>query len=81
MQPEQVLFMAAELAWKEQNGQPLDEKEQAFVQNFFPEGLPPELAQFSPQAKQDFENVQGQMQPQPGAPAQQQAVGPPGFGG
>jgi hypothetical protein len=85
MQPEQVLFVAAEIAWKQQNGQQLDKYDEAFIQNFFPEGIPPELAQFSPQAKQDFENAQGQMQgqmpQQPGAPVPQQAVGPPGFGG
>jgi hypothetical protein len=69
------LMYAADLAFRMQQQEPLQPEDEAFIEMFFPEGIPPELAQFSPQAKEQQEMAAGGMQPeQPQPQAQPQAA-------
>ena len=75
---ESILLMAASIAWKQQMQEDLEPHEQAFIERFFPGGIPPEIAQFSAEAAEQQESAEQEtaMQPegpQPGMPPQQPA--------
>jgi len=44
---EQIVTIAADIAEKQMMGEPLSPAEQFFVEKFFPNGIPPELADMS----------------------------------